>query len=134
LNFVSLSYAQEYCKIPIQIDVINESHRFFQGRFNEVVGHYQIKGTLETCKGRMSIEVFVEDSILFCKGGYLESLDTLKAYTQSFYLDEDKTVIEVFKYFEPLKEGDWYFYDGKGNFLRREEYKRGIKIRESTEE
>lgn len=136
LTFVLISYPQSNCKISIRVktEVIDRFINFHLGEFNKKLDNgYTIKGTLETCKGLMNIEIYNEDSILINRGSFIESLDTLSHYVSVFTVDfVDTEEIVVTPYFQPLKNGIWYFYDEKGNFFSKKMYQSGVIMNKSN--
>lgn len=136
ITFALISYPQSNCKISIRVktEVIDRFINFHLGEFNKKLDNgYTIKGTLETCKGLMNIEIYNEDSILINRGSFIESLDTLSHYVSVFTVDfVDTEEIVVTPYFQPLKNGIWYFYDEKGNFFSKKMYQSGVIMNKSN--
>lgn len=87
-----------------------------------------IKVNLINCKGKMTIQQFDHGGLLILRGEYSASLDTLKEYASEYDLFGDLTKIKVHKYFEPLKNGVWFYYQNS-QISRREEYKKGVLIK-----
>lgn len=74
-------------------------------------------------RGKSYMEIY-KDNKLYAKGYYENSLDTLKDYASAFQTGETLSKIEVFKYFHPLKNGEWLELE-KGKYVRRK-YVMGI--------
>lgn len=80
------------------------------------------------CEGKMIVKEYNKKSgKLMREGAYCESLDTLKGYIvitddQPPFLDH----IEVYNYFQPLKDGVWRIYSKQEKLLRSEIWKKGI--------
>lgn len=75
-------------------------------------------------KGKSYFEAY-ENNILSEKGFYENSLDTLKKYIVQIRNPKDHR-IKVLKYFQPLKNGEWYeLVDGK---LEKKVYRKGIEL------
>jgi len=135
--FPSILFSQKFCEVPLQIKELKSSERLPKGEFEYYeADNFMVTGNIETCKGKMQLEIFSKlDTTLIAKGEFIESLDTLKHYVSDFIIGyDDAEKINVYSYFQPLKEGVWFYYDENGQLLRKEEYKRGIKISESKEE
>lgn len=84
---------------------------------------------LDNCEGASSFVVFNKKKEIKFSGYYAKSLDTLKQYVGVYDYKGDVLRIEVLKYFEPLKDGNWFYYEN-GKLIRREKYKSGIKLQE----
>lgn len=85
---------------------------------------------LKDCKGTMLFESFdLQDSTLKERGSYIASLDLLKSYIYAINATTGKSEVKVSKYYQPLKDGTWYFYGDEGNKIKAKEiYKRGVLI------
>src|SRR5687767_4666537 len=70
-----------------------------------------IKINLVSCWGKLSLQNFDKKGVLLAEGYYCESLDTLKEYVTVHSLDFSDEKMIVYKYFEPLKDGIWTFYN-----------------------
>lgn len=99
---------------------------------NDSIRHYlkdssflQLK--LYNCKGKMSVKQYGRNGELLATGQYIASLDTLKEYVVVYSLSDNSETVKVHKFFQPLKEGEWIFYQN-GQERRREKYKRGILV------
>ncbi len=126
--YTSITKAQEYCKVPIEIDEAGTSFRLFLGNLEESTSDYIFVGDLHTCKGKLDLKIYTLDSMLLSQGSYIESLDTLKRYQTVFIedivLNKDDIFSEkimVYSFFQPLKLGEWKYYDESGVVIRREE-------------
>jgi hypothetical protein len=84
---------------------------------------------LYDCDGVSSFVVYNNKRDIKVSGFYAKSLDTLKTYVPVYDFNGDVLRIEVLKYFEPLKEGNWYYYENR-KLVRREKYKLGVKLNE----
>jgi hypothetical protein len=84
---------------------------------------------LKNCKGAMLLECYnLRDSTLKEKGTYMASLDLLKSYVNVYNLTKHTTQIVVAKYYQPLRDGSWNYYDSVGNIIKNEVYKQGVLI------
>ena len=104
-----------------------------QGRCSDtLVGNIEgskfIKIFLFDCKGKMNVECFNKDSILLEKGSYINSLDLLKSYYYASDASRSKTTVKIISYYQPLRDGIWYFYDEKGKLVLNKMYEKGIAI------
>ena len=80
---------------------------------------------LKSCQGKMSLECYnSQDSALLEKGNYIASLDLLKSYGNGLDIATGRTTIQVIKYYQPLKDGIWYYYNSNG--VTKKIYKCGI--------
>ena len=61
-------------------------------------------------KGKCYCERFINGK-LYEKGNFANSLDTLKSYKSGIDLEGKFSPITVYKYFEPLKDGNWIVYE-----------------------
>ena len=64
------------------------------------------------------------DSVLLEKGNYIASLDLLKSYSNGLDIATGRISIEVIKYYQPLKDGIWYYFNNES--VIKKIYKRGI--------
>ncbi len=74
-------------------------------------------------KGKCYCERYI-NHILFQKGFFENSLDTLKRYVSGRGSDGSQSNIKVQRYFEPLKNGQWITFRQKS--VIRSNYKMGI--------
>ncbi|MBW7943714.1 MAG: hypothetical protein H3C64_15360 [Candidatus Kuenenia stuttgartiensis] len=82
---------------------------------------------LKDCKGAMKLECYnLSDSTLKEKGEYTSSLALLSSYISSVNGTTGETKILVSKYYQPLRDGIWEFYDSAG--IKSKIYKRGILV------
>lgn len=88
-----------------------------------------IKINLFSCKGKMNIKEFDRNGTLLATGQYEASLDTLKEYVDVFDLLGELKEIKVYKYFQPIKNGIWIYYEN-GEIKKKEKYRRGILLKE----
>ncbi len=84
---------------------------------------------LHDCEGASSFVIYNNKKDIKSSGFYSKSLDTLKKYVSVYDYSGNLVRIEVLKYFEPLKESDWYYYENK-KLIRKEKYKLGVKLKE----
>lgn len=82
---------------------------------------------IKDCRGEMYCEVY-QKGLLIEKGGYINSLDTLKRYSLHVCRGdcENQREIVVFKYFQPLRDGDWFFYDFEYKKYISKTFKAGV--------
>lgn len=113
LKEFDITLVPENCKDSIlKIDQFN--NRFF-------------KIQLKDCKGALSLQCFnLTDSVLQQEGSYISSLELLSSYTHSVNATTGKTEVVVSKYYQPLKDGIWHYYDSSG--IKIETYDKGILI------
>jgi len=105
------------------------------GCIDTVSGHLQngnsVRIKLYSCSGKMTIKVYDRNSKLVEEGQYMNSLDLLKKYTNLINVDSKKSVVKVYAYYQPLRTGEWRFYDSKGNIEFKKNYYVGS-LRDST--
>jgi hypothetical protein len=81
-------------------------------------------------KGECYFESYKNNRI-YEKGNYINSLDTLKQYTSSrgttSVLNERRIGKKIFRYFEPLRDGEWVLFTSKG--LIRKLYITGVEVK-----
>jgi hypothetical protein len=80
---------------------------------------------LINCTGEMDVECFNFQSKLLEKGKYTGSLDLLKTYRTKLNATSQKKQTVVVSYYQPLRNGPWYFYTEKGKLIRIIEYNTG---------
>ena len=85
----------------------------------------ELKITLFDCKGKMHLECFKNNKKIE-EGDYVNSLDLLKRYINRLDGIKGTKTIKVYEFYQPLRSGTWFFYDKKGNILRKEIYKEGV--------
>lgn len=119
-----------------QIDIYLKEYKTFitPGKCKDSLIHYNHDSSyvaiqLFNCKGAMSIKEFDRHGTLVAAGQYQASLDTLKEYVDKFNLSGELMDVTVLRYFQPLRDGVWIFYE-KGLPVRQERYKRGVLIRD----
>jgi hypothetical protein len=80
--------------------------------------------TFYNCLGAGIVKEY-KDSVLIATGKYCSSLDTLSVY--QYLPDPNGPVlrISVFKYFQPVKDGEWIYRDKDGKFIKREKWDKG---------
>lgn len=78
---------------------------------------------LNDCMGRMYVRIYKNKKLLE-EGSYTNSLDTLKGYTYKKTIGSGQKEIVVEKYFQPLRDGTWLFYNQKG-IVRKVNYTKG---------
>lgn len=84
---------------------------------------------LYDCNGASSFVIYDSKNDIKASGYYAKSIDTLKKYVSVYDYNGDLLRIEVLKYFEPLKEGSWFYYENR-KLVRSERYKLGVKLNE----
>jgi antitoxin component YwqK of YwqJK toxin-antitoxin module len=77
------------------------------------------------CMGKMNLKVYRNNKILE-EGSYINSLDTLKGYVYKKTLGSFEKEIVVERYFQPLRDGTWRFYNSKGILYKKVNYIRGV--------
>jgi len=85
----------------------------------------QLKILLFDCKGKMHVECYKGNQKIE-EGDYINSLDLLKKYTTGVNGITGKRRISVREYYQPLRSGNWLFYNSKGQLLYKRVYKEGI--------
>jgi hypothetical protein len=94
-----------------------------------LVDSSSVKINLLNCKGKMNIKEFDRSGVLLVTGQYEGSLDTLKEYVDVFDIFGELKAIEVHKYFQPIKNGVWTYYEN-GAVKKKEKYNLGVLIKE----
>ena len=88
-----------------------------------------LKIYLNNCKGNCDVECYNKDSVIVEKGSYINSLDLLKSYYYALDASQtSKTEIKVISYYQPLRNGVWYFYNDSGRLFLNKIYNNGILI------
>jgi len=119
-----------------QIDIYLKEYKTYitPAKCKDSLIHYNkdssyVKIDLFNCKGKMSIKELDRHGTLVATGQYQASLDTLKQYVDRFNLSGDLMDVTVGRYFQPLRDGVWIFYEN-GLPARQERYKRGVLIKD----
>lgn len=117
-------------KIPIYI----EEYDFFftpqKAACNDTVRRNlgngkEIRIFLLDCKGKMSVECYKANKKIE-QGEYVNSLDLLKKYSYGVSGVTGKRKISVHEYYQPLRSGEWLFFNSRGAVIDKKNYKDGI--------
>ncbi|HET9825989.1 MAG TPA: hypothetical protein VFP87_11675, partial [Chitinophagaceae bacterium] len=79
--------------------------------------------------GHLSFMIFDNMHRLTVKGQYSESIALLSEYVATRKLN-GKGEIKVRKFYQPLRDGLWYYYDESGKAYLKQKYLKGILIEE----
>ena len=74
----------------------------------------------------------LRDSTLRERGNYIASLDLLRSYNNVYNLTKHTSKIVVGKYYQPLRDGTWNYYDTIGNIIKSEIYIKGVLAQNGT--
>jgi hypothetical protein len=78
------------------------------------------------CEGKCSIQITDKKGITRLLGSYINSRDTLKKYSNARVMGRNSKKyvyqIRILKYFSPLRNGIWNFYDRLGKLENTIEY------------
>ncbi len=82
---------------------------------------------LKSLLGACDFKIFDAKGTLFLEGHYSNSLDTLLKYRLAKRLGVRKNTtatygVSLYRYFYPLKTGDWIYYDKKGKISEQYHY------------
>ena len=80
------------------------------------------------CKGRMSVRCYNSNNVKIEEGNYINSLDLLKKYSNVVDISTKKTRIKIYSYYQPLRTGEWLFYDNNGVLITKKVYEKGILV------
>ena len=100
---------------------------------DEISNDRKLKINIFNCKGQLDLECYIKDTILIEKGSYINSLTLLKKYTYFHrfvpkpFPGHNEYTIGVYSYYQPLRNGVWYFYQSKKLYMKKE-YNKGILI------
>lgn len=86
---------------------------------------------LYSCMGKMKVQLFDSNKIKLEEGKYINSLDLLKRYSNAVNVTSSKSRINVYSYYQPLRSGEWLFYNSKGLLRMKKIYDKGV-ITDST--
>jgi hypothetical protein len=127
-DLVSQTRQDTSCNVDI---FIKEFNVYVQGKVNFNNSAWLNNGDslsffLYDCKGAMRLKLMNRKGKVKEEGEFINSLDTLKEYTTLLdSLGIGKIIIS--QYFEPLKQGEWKYYDVKtGKLIKKETYTSGI--------
>ena len=84
-----------------------------------------IEINLHNCRGASEISIF-KNTKLIIKGKTVNGLRLLAKQLVVFDLLTYEKSINVVEYYEPIREGLWEYWDGKGEKIKEEVYKKGI--------
>lgn len=88
--------------------------------------HYMMKIT--DCRGKMYFQAFYGNKLRI-EGKYINSLDTFKrCATVEDPFNPGVKILQIQKYFQPLKDSIWTYYDQSGKLINKEVWKKGIKV------
>ena len=88
--------------------------------------------SLYSCLGKMHVQVFDSNKIKIEEGNYINSLDLLKRYSNAVSMRPLQSRIKVYSYYQPLRSGEWLFYNSKGILQLKKRYDKGT-IVDSTD-
>lgn len=120
-------------KEKYRIKIIDYGYTFIPQKINSTIwGRLDDKRLLKIkvkdYKGEMHLECFSKDSVLIEQGNYINSLELLVSYKYIVDGTSLRQRIGVVKYYEPLRNGVWNFYDSSGIIVLKKKYKEGILI------
>lgn len=84
--------------------------------------------SLYSCLGKMHVQVLDSNKMKIEEGNYINSLDLLKRYSNAVNSMSSESRIKVYSYYQPLRSGEWLFYNGKGGLKMKKTYNKGIII------
>ncbi len=117
------------CQLYIFIDEFG-AYELFQKSDSSYIEYIDsliyIKIYLHSCLGDMDFKVFENNSILV-EGTYIYSGDTLENYFNIIDPNTLEEKVKKEKYFSPLKNGIWKYYNSKGAIIREEKWEKGTK-------
>lgn len=116
-------------RYPIYIDVLNQNYlpyklnqwdtlKLANGNFAYIY--------LIDYRGSMYFKLSKKNKII-SEGKYLNSLDTLKHYVESYSPIDGVATLEVSKYFSPIKDSTWLIFDLKTKKSIKQNFVRGIR-------
>lgn len=84
-----------------------------------------LKIFLAECKGRMHLVCYKGKNKIE-EGNYINSLDLLKKYSKGVNALSGKRKITVKEYYQPLRSGEWLFYNDNGKLIGKKQYVEGV--------
>jgi hypothetical protein len=85
-----------------------------------------LKIHLTDVRGEMDVEYCAKDSGVLEKGHYINSLSLLRTYSEFVNGTTGRQQIRVVEYYQPLRDGIWYFYDRNKKLIDKKTYNRGV--------
>jgi hypothetical protein len=85
----------------------------------------KLKIFLFDCKGKMHVQCFKGNKKVE-EGEYVNSLDLLKKYSYGVNGVTGKRRVFVREYYQPLRSGDWLFFNSNGNIRLKRKYIEGL--------
>jgi len=127
--FIDSAFAQsKKCNLPILIDEYGIYKNFTKLNVKikeDITEDSYMEVVLYDCMGAMQLKGY-KNNLVVVEGNYINSLDTLKACLKVLDPIELKESIIIQKYFQPLKNGTWKYYDLQGKLIKQEEWQNGI--------
>lgn len=96
--------------------------------FSELFDGRYIKARIYDYRGKMYLWCFSKDSVLQEKGAYINSLGLLRKQIVTWGAAGAKSRVVISEYYEPLRNGKWFFYDSTGKLKDSCYYSKGIKL------
>jgi len=104
--------------------------RFFYAKPDTIKDKQSDGGAAEiivlNCWGKAIVKRYDKKGNLVFEGAYCESIGLLKTYILVEDLVSGQRSYVVFTHYEPLKDGNWIYYNSKGKIKKKEVYKKGI--------
>ena len=94
-------------------------------RFDDLDGDLKLKITLFDCNGKMHLECF-RQGVKREEGNYINPFGLLRQYSKGVNGITGKRRISVLEYYQPVRTGEWFFYDKNGRPLNKKKYDNGI--------
>lgn len=115
----------------IKIKIVEYNVVFYPGNcdsnyFFKINNDRYLEIKLFNCKGAMEVRCINKSKNVLEKGSYIGSLDTLKVYRTSINATTQKTKVIVMSYYQPLRDGKWYFYYPNGKLKYIKYYSMGV--------
>lgn len=83
---------------------------------------------LMNCFGRMEVMCLDDADHIVEKGNYVNSLGLLKEYRTQIEASSLKKTITVVAFYQPLRDGTWFFYNTNGRLIKKIKYNKGIVV------
>jgi hypothetical protein len=82
--------------------------------------------SFKSYRGASDFSVFGKKTKPELTGHYLDALDTFKSYITAVNPFTLESRLDIIKYFQPIKNGEWIYYNKKGKIIKKTEYTKGV--------
>jgi hypothetical protein len=120
-----------YLKYPVLLDVNQQYIEVFNKKDSSVVTNLPVDSSKAirvynfNKLGRLDFIILDNSHRIMMKGHYIESIALLSDYVYVRKLN-GKLALQVRKFYQPIRNGFWYYFDESGKVYLKEKYIEGI--------